>query len=153
MADLKQILAENDFRAVTVNGFPYGPFHGTRVKEDVYQPDWRMRERLDYTVQLADLMAEIAPGADEPVSLSTVPGTFKPLGNGAEAEMAGNMIRAAAHCARLRERTGVTVALAIEPEPFCFLETIAEAVDFFQRHLYGAEAVALMGGFGGSGTG
>ena len=28
------------FYVFTINAFPYGPFHGTRVKEDVYQPDW-----------------------------------------------------------------------------------------------------------------
>ncbi len=87
-ADLARILAAEDYRAVTVNGFPYGPFHGTRVKEDVYRPDWRSTERLAYTNALADLMAEIAPDGEpgsETVSLSTVPGAFKPLGIGAEA--------------------------------------------------------------------
>ena len=29
----------------TINAFPFGPFHGVRVKEDVYLPDWRDRER------------------------------------------------------------------------------------------------------------
>ena len=146
--ELKEILADHNFRAVTVNGFPYGPFHGTRVKEDVYQPDWRTPERLSYTTALADLMAAIAP-AGEPVSLSTVPGTFKPLGIGAEAEMAENLVRAAAHCARLVDRTGATVALAIEPEPYCFLETIAEAVDYFEQYLFGPSAVEQMAALAG----
>jgi hypothetical protein len=34
------------------------------------------------------------------------------------------------------------VALALEPEPCCFLETIAEAVAFFERYLFSAAAVA-----------
>ena len=137
--ELQALLAREDFLAVTVNGFPYGRFHGARVKEDVYQPDWRTEKRLAYTCALADLMAAIAP-AGEPVSLSTVPGTFKPLGAGAEAAMADRMLRAAAHCAGLRARTGVTVALALEPEPFCFLETVAEAVAFFEAHLFSGAA-------------
>src|SRR5512141_741948 len=29
----------------TINGFPFGQFHGTRVKEQVYRPDWTQRER------------------------------------------------------------------------------------------------------------
>jgi hypothetical protein len=149
---LKRIIAAEDFRAVTVNGFPYGPFHGTRVKEDVYQPDWRSAERLSYTNDLADLMAEIAP-AGEVVSLSTVPGAFKPLGVGAEAEMAENYIAAAAHCARIRAETGVEIAIAIEPEPFCFLETVAEAVDYFRDHLFADRAVALMADMAGMTTG
>ncbi|MGR3717577.1 MAG: metabolite traffic protein EboE [Thermohalobaculum sp.] len=147
-ADLARILAAEDYRAVTVNGFPYGPFHGTRVKEDVYQPDWRSTERLAYTTALADLMAEIAPEG-ETVSLSTVPGTFKPLGVGAEAQMAANYLRAAAHCARLRDRTGVEIAIAIEPEPCCFLETIAESVAFFDAHLFSNRAVRMMADLAG----
>src|SRR5215204_4934321 len=39
----------------TINGFPYGRFHGARVKEQVYAPDWTTPERLDYTNRLFDL--------------------------------------------------------------------------------------------------
>lgn len=140
---LKDALDRHDFRAITVNGFPYGRFHGARVKEEVYQPDWRHEERVRYTNALADLMAGIAP-AGETVSLSTVPGTFKPLGAGAEALMTGNLLRCVAHMTALRARTGVTVALAIEPEPACFLETIAETVAFFCDYLFAPEAAALL---------
>ncbi|MEM1129835.1 MAG: metabolite traffic protein EboE [Pseudomonadota bacterium] len=138
---LKSICTENDFVPLTMNGFPYGPFHGVRVKEQVYQPDWRMDERVAYTTGLADLMAELVePGAF--LTLSTVPGTFKPMATGAETAMADRYLQAASHCAKLREETGVTVALAIEPEPFCFLETIGEVVAFFDEHLYSAAAEA-----------
>ena len=146
-AELKAILAEHGMRAVTVNGFPYGPFHGARVKEDVYRPDWREEERLRYTCDLADLMAEIAPPdarGGEAVTLSTVPGGFAPRTEGAAPEMADHMLRAAAHCARLERRTGVVVALALEPEPFCFLETIEQAVAFFGEHLFSEGAVRRM---------
>ncbi len=142
-AELKAILAAEGFRAVTVNGFPYGHFHGVPVKAEVYQPDWRQEARFEYTCALADLMAEIAPEG-ETVSLSTVPGSFKPLSVGADAEMAERYIRVAAHCHALRSRSGVTVAIAIEPEPFCFLETIAETVDFFEEHLFSDAAVTRM---------
>ena len=147
-ADLVRILAEEDYRAVTVNGFPYGPFHDTRVKQDVYRPDWRSAERLAYTNALADLMAAIATEG-ETVSLSTVPGAFRPRGVGAEAEIAANYLRAAAHCARLRERSGVEVAIAIEPEPCCLLETIAESVAFFEAHLFCDRAVGVMADLAG----
>ena len=151
-ADLVRILADEDYRAVTVNGFPYGPFHGTRVKEDVYQPDWRSAERLAYTTDLADLMAEIAPEG-EPVSLSTVPGAFRPPGDPlaeeAVTEMAANYLRAAAHCARLRDRTGVEVAIAIEPEPHCFIETVDQSIAFFEAHLFSDQAVEMMADLAG----
>lgn len=142
-AALKQLMDRHGYLGITVNGFPYGPFHGTRVKEEVYQPDWRSGERVRYTTALADLMAEIAPEG-EVISLSTVPGTFKPMAAGAEAVMTENFLQAVAHLVRLQQRSGVTVALAIEPEPFCFLETIDEAVRFFSQHLFSDAAVARM---------
>jgi hypothetical protein len=113
------------------------------VKEDVYLPDWRSEERVTYTRDLAELMAEINPeGAF--ISLSTVPGAFRPNGEGAEASMARNFIRAVAHLVELEQRTGRHVALAIEPEPCCFLETIAETVSYFQEFLYSDEAAELL---------
>jgi hypothetical protein len=48
---------------------------------------------------------------------------------------AANMRQLAAFLHRLRERTGRTVTLAVEPEPYCFLETTAETVDFFTKVL------------------
>jgi len=142
-AALKALLDDGGYSGVTVNGFPYGPFHGTRVKEEVYQPDWRSAERVKYTNELADLMAEIAP-VGETISLSTVPGTIKPLADGAMGTMADNYIRSVAHLVKLQKTSGVTVALAIEPEPYCILETIAETVDFFRDYLFSDAAVAQL---------
>lgn len=138
---LKSLMESHDFHGITVNGFPYGRFHGTRVKEEVYQPDWRSADRVCYTNTLADLMAEIAPRG-EMISLSTVPGTIKPLAGGAMQAMADNYLLSVAHLVKLNARTGVTVALAIEPEPYCILETIAETVDFFRDYLFSDAAVA-----------
>jgi sugar phosphate isomerase/epimerase len=137
---LKTLMKQYDFHGITVNGFPYGQFHGTRVKEDVYQPDWRSAERVRYTNTLADLMAEIGPKG-EMISLSTVPGTIKPLATGAMDTMAENYLQSVAHLIGLQGRTGVTVALAIEPEPYCILETIAETVAFFTDYLFSDAAV------------
>ena len=144
MDELKALLAESDCYVFTINGFPYGPFHGRRVKEAVYQPDWRHEERLAYSDRLADLLIELLP--DDPDldgSVSTVPGTFKPLAEapGAIDDIARNLIRHAAHLVGIRERTGRTIALALEPEPWCYLETIDETVRFFEQHLFGATAV------------
>ncbi|ANT62893.1 hypothetical protein AYJ57_20630 (plasmid) [Salipiger sp. CCB-MM3] len=137
---LKAFLREQDLAPATMNGFPYGPFHGVRVKEQVYQPDWRDPERLHYTNRLANLMAELSEPGDW-VSLSTVPGTFRTLAAGTEGEMTERYLQAAAHCVAIKARTGVTVALAIEPEPFCFLENISGTVDFFKDWLYSPGAV------------
>src|SRR3989339_788092 len=61
LSSFKSYLAANNLYAFTINGFPYGSFHGTRVKETVYKPDWRTRERFDYTTKLADILGNILP--------------------------------------------------------------------------------------------
>ena len=141
--EFKRILRDERLLAVTVNGFPYGPFHGTRVKEDVYRPDWREMERLRYTCELADLMAEIAPEG-ETVSLSTVPGCFRAGSEGHGEVVAENYLEAVAHLMNVERDTGVTVALAIEPEPACMLETIEETAAFFHDRLLSDRAATRL---------
>ncbi|OLO03123.1 metabolite traffic protein EboE [Salinicola socius] len=143
-AELKDILARENYRVVTMNGFPFGPFHGIPVKQNVYQPDWKQRARLDYTCWLADLMSELGAAGDT-LSLSTVPGTYKPMAEGAEAQMADNLLKAASHCVKLAQKTQVTIAIALEPEPHCFLETIEETVAFFRDWLYSDAAADRLG--------
>ena len=125
----------------TLNGFPHGRFHGTRVKEAVYLPDWQDPERLRYTDQLADVLAALLPPGTAG-SISTVPGAFKARVDGPSAieRMADHLVEHAVHLARLERETGRSITLALEPEPCCFLETVAESVDFFTEHLYGSRA-------------
>lgn len=142
LAHFKELLATHQSYVFTINGFPYGPFHGTRVKEDVYLPDWKDSERLRYTNQLADVFAEFLP-ASQTGSISTVPGAFKACvnSNADVALMAKNMVSHCAHLAKLESTHGTSIVLALEPEPCCFLETIAESVEFFSNYLYGYDSV------------
>ena len=152
LEELQALLAANDSYVFTINGFPYGPFHGRPVKEQVYQPDWRHEERVAYSNRLADLLAALLPDdAGLAGSVSTVPGTFKPLAAepGAIEEIARNLIGHVAHLVALERATGRTIALALEPEPYCFLETIDETVRFFERHLFGAAGVRQLSGLAG----
>jgi hypothetical protein len=123
----------------TINGFPYGAFHGERVKERVYLPDWRDPARLEYSNRLARLLAALLGGRRDIVgSVSTVPGAFRREVRSAADEdaIASNILRHAAHLVSIRRRTGVTIALALEPEPACLLETVADAIAFFERLLF-----------------
>ena len=138
--ELKEFLEEGDYYVFTINGFPYGPFHGRPVKENVYAPDWSTPERLASSNTLADILAELLPkGVDG--SISTVPGTFKPWAEGRKEAIVVNLVDHVTHLVRLEERTGISIALALEPEPCCMLETIEETVAFFTDYLFAGEAV------------
>ena len=141
LAEFKSWLTMQNHYVFTINGFPYGAFHGERVKEDVYKPDWTEAARLDYTCRLATLLCELEP-PDNYGSISTLPGTYKDwMMPGTEQRISENLIRAVAHCVKLEQSTGVTIALAIEPEPCCMLETVAETVAFFKTHLFADSAI------------
>ena len=142
---LKAFLADNDMYLYTVNAFPYGPFKNTIVKEQVYEPDWRSDERAVYTMQVADILAEVAAPGIEP-TIQSPPLGFKPRVTGPDvvAAFTRQVIEVVAHLVKLEQRTGRTVRLALEPEPACFLETTDEALDYFANHLYAAEAQASL---------
>jgi sugar phosphate isomerase/epimerase len=155
LAAFEAFLAGHGLYVFTVNGFPYGPFHGTRVKEEVYLPDWRDPARLDYTNRLADLLARLMPpGLDTPASISTVPGAFKPAAASGEAvaRIVEHVLRHAAHLVELERATGRRIMLALEPEPCCLLETVAETVAFFRTHLHGEAAAARLAALAGLDT-
>jgi len=134
-------LADTDCYVFTINGFPYGAFHGTPVKADVYRPDWTDPRRLAYTCRLASLATRLAaPG--ERITISTLPGTYKPWGRGTQSAIAAHLLDCAAHCIGLLQRTGVDVGIALEPEPCCLLETAEEVRDFFRDWLQGDAASA-----------
>jgi sugar phosphate isomerase/epimerase len=142
---VRSLLGESGLYVFTLNGFPYGAFHGTRVKERVYDPDWRTDERVRYTASLAHALAALLPeGMDG--SISTVPGCFGPPARtpGAPAEMARKLVSVAATLVTIERTTGKRLVLALEPEPACFLETTADAVAFFENELFGAASLAAL---------
>ena len=138
---LKKFLGDNNMYLYTVNAFPYGAFKGTVVKEQVYEPDWRSEERTRYTINVADVLADVCTPDIAP-SIQSAPLGFKlrVTGDDVVASYTDHVLRVAAHLVALEARTGRTVQLALEPEPFCFLETTDETVDYFTRHLYSGTA-------------
>lgn len=125
-------LEQHNCYVFTINGFPYGQFHGTRVKEQVYRPDWTTAERLDYTNLLFNLLAELLP-AEVEGSVSTVPGSFKEFRLDATAgqTIGANLLACARHIEEVSEKSGRRLHLGLEPEPCCWLETTAETIRFF----------------------
>ena len=127
-------LEQNDCYVFTINGFPYGDFHGKRVKEQVYKPDWTTVERVEYTKRLFDILAGIAP-AESGGSVSTVPCSFKEFINtGEQVEaMRRNVWDVVEHVDALSEKTGKDLHLGLEPEPLCYLETTSEMIRFYRQ--------------------
>lgn len=140
LSRFKAELEEKQLYCFTINGFPYGAFHGTRVKEHVYLPDWLAASRVRYTENLARVLAELLPMGVSG-SISTVPGCFKSnaSGPGAARTMADAMVHVVAMLVDIARSKGRHIALALEPEPECFLETTDEAVSFFETHLLSRE--------------
>ena len=118
---------------LTINGFPYGTFHIKRVKEQVYQPDWRQAERTEYSKKLGDIAVRLQPDAEQ-IAISTVPIAFKPDFSDTDWDDACKQVREVAeHYYQLHQQTGITLILSLEPEPLCVLETTDEALAFFDR--------------------
>jgi len=127
-------LARRGLTCHTLNAFPYGDFHSARVKENVYLPDWTRPERLEYTMQCAAVLAALLPAGAEG-SISTLPLGFKEFRHPPDFRdrAAASLIEAARRLAALEAETGKRVRLAVEPEPFCVIETTGEAIDFARK--------------------
>jgi len=137
LAEFKRWLVANGCYVFTINGFPYGRFHGSRVKEQVYRPDWSTPERLDYTRRLFTILAElleVAPAGCEG-SVSTLPGSFKAfaLDDSQHQAIRRNIWECVDHIESLSSATGRTLHLGLEPEPLCLFETTTETVAFFEQ--------------------
>ena len=134
--DLRSLLAARGLYVFTVNAFPYGPFHGQPVKTDVYAPDWSRRERLDYTLRVADLLADLLPEGVEG-SISTVPIAYRnpPLGTPLLARVCEHLADTALFLQALERRTGRLIHLGLEPEPDCLIESTPGCIDFFEHSL------------------
>ncbi len=127
----------------TLNAFPYGTFHGVPVKQDVYAPDWTHTERVRYTLACIDILAALLPeGVDG--SISTVPVGFRHAADAPDAmsSVLRHLMQCVAHMVQTAHQTGKHIALALEPEPSCYLETTQEALHFIQTYVRSEEAVA-----------
>ena len=131
-------LQEHGLYVALINGFPYGPFHGTHVKASVYAPDWRHEARVTYTLDLIDIVRRTLPaGLDGGVS--TAPLSYKPWMAASDGDawpvIVRNVVRVAEALVRARQSDGTLIHLDIEPEPDCSLENTDETLEFFEHRL------------------
>lgn len=131
LARFRDWLAETNTYVFTINGFPYANFHGTRVKEQVFAPDWTHQDRVEYTKNLFKILAAIAP-TNSGASVSTLPGSHK-LFEADESIIRKNLISLADWLDDLSARSGKDLHLGLEPEPLGHIENTEESLAFFDR--------------------
>jgi len=140
LLEFKEWLKEQDAYVFTMNGFPYGGFHNTVVKDQVHTPDWTTDERVDYTIRLFEILSVLLPeGMDGGVSTSPLSYKlwYKTKEQLAHCRETGtrNVIRVVEGLMRLHQSTGKLLHLDIEPEPDGVLESGEEFIEWFEKDL------------------
>ncbi|MFC5412634.1 metabolite traffic protein EboE [Larkinella bovis] len=146
LREFQQWLTDNDCYVFTMNGFPYGGFHHTRVKDQVHAPDWRTAERVDYTIRLFQLLAALLPkGANRltRAGISTSPLSYRywfRWDNPDERDLAfeattQRLMTVVEELVRIKQQEGISLHLDLEPEPDGLLETADEFIDWFNLYL------------------
>jgi sugar phosphate isomerase/epimerase len=151
LQEFKQWLQEEDLYIFTMNGFPYGGFHHVAVKDNVHKPDWTTAERLDYTIRLAHILAELLPEDVVEGGISTSPLSYKPwLLEEEDAKVKSiysksteHMVALVEQLLQLKEETGKFIHIDIEPEPDGLLENSKEVINYYREWLLPAAVAAL----------
>lgn len=138
LARFREYLDAHGLYVFTMNGFPYGPFHGQTVKAEVHAPDWRDDERVAYTLRLIQTLADLLPdGMDG--GISTNPFGYHPYIDTTDRAMwqlfVERMVLIAERLHRVRMADGKLIHLDIEPEPDGVLGDCGELIAFYEQWL------------------
>ncbi len=140
LAQFKEWLNEQDAYVFTMNGFPYGGFHNTIVKDQVHTPDWTTIERVDYTIRLFHILSALLP-ANMDGGVSTSPLSYrlwfttKEQLEDCRETSTKNIVHVIENLIQIHQSTGKLLHLDIEPEPDGLLETGEEFLDWFENDL------------------
>lgn len=137
LAAFKNWLTEQDIYVFVINGFPYGGFHNTVVKGDVHTPDWTTQDRLDYTIRLFRILADLLPEGMEG-GVSTPPLSYRlwwkssAQKQDATVSATQNILPLLEELIRIQMETGIILHLDIEPEPDGILDNVADFVNWYR---------------------
>jgi sugar phosphate isomerase/epimerase len=127
-----KLRAELDARGLevyTLNAFPYGGFHDEVVKHSVYRPEWTDRARLEYTADCALVLGDLLPDSATYGSISTLPLAWRtPWAEADDDAATAALTELTGVLDGMATATGRPIRLAVEPEPGCVLDTVADAV-------------------------
>ncbi len=137
---LRAALESAGLLVCTMNGFPYGNFQDGVVKRRVYHPDLGTDERRDYLLGLSRVLARLLPPDLREGTISTLPIGHREEAHGEDRRevskrAAGMLCRLCEDLARLHDQTGRAIRICLEPEPGCWLESSADAIQFFSELL------------------
>ena len=137
LENFKNWLAENNLYVFTMNGFPYGGFHNTVVKDQVHAPDWTTSDRLQYTLRMFHILAKIMPEDMIEGGISTSPLSYKYWWkndfelNETTKKATMNMLLVVEELIKIETETGKILHLDIEPEPDGVLDNGHEFIRWY----------------------
>lgn len=139
LIEFQEWLAKNDCYIFTMNGFPYGSFHHSTVKDKVHAPDWLSVDRVSYTIRLAQILAALLPeGTDGGISTSPLTYRFwhKEEDLPAVFETATfNLLQVVDQLIQIKKTTGKLIHIDIEPEPDGLLGEGKEFLQWYVQYL------------------
>ena len=148
LQEFRDWLKKSNAYVFTLNCFPYGGFHRTKVKEQVHAPDWTTEDRLEYTIRSFRILAQLLPEGMEG-GISTSPLTYRhwfatDLEKKEAFEKAtAQLINVVEELVKLQQETGKFLHLDIEPEPDGLLENSEELIWYFKEWLLPVGKVSL----------
>lgn len=143
----QQWLAETGCYVFTMNGFPFGGFHDTVVKDQVHAPDWTTEARVEYTKRLFRILSVLLPvdemGYAIPGGVSTSPLSYRHWFEWEQpaardyilSQTTQNVLDVVADLVRLHRQTDRLMHLDLEPEPDGVIETADEFIAWFMDYL------------------
>lgn len=148
LSAFKVWLKDQDAYVFTMNGFPYGGFHHTVVKDQVHTPDWTTNDRVEYTLRLFSILSDLLPARMDG-GVSTSPLSYRLWFNDPKAlkearEIATkNIVRVIERLIQIHQSKGILLHLDLEPEPDGILESGAEFIEWFENDLLTAGVPVL----------
>lgn len=128
---VSELVSSYGLSTQTLNGFPYGRFHDKVVKHQVYLPDWSDSQRVEYTQEIAKELCTLL-GNEPKGTISTLPLGWKNFWSSEkESRSRKNLIEMVKYLRSLKQQTGKTIQLCLEPEPGCVLELCDEVLDYW----------------------
>lgn len=135
----QQWLNDNNYYVATINGFVYGTFYNTEVKDKVYEPNWTTIERANFNLTLIEILSKLCPKGGD-IGFSTSPlgykfGLHKKNNESLNDLTVQYLLVLIKKLVDIEKKECKTIHIDFEPEADCLLENIYDVVNFFEKFL------------------